>query len=90
MWEDVGIVRTDERLARAARRIAQLRDETQGFRGNFPLTRDGLELRNLLQAADLIVRSAQLRRESRGLHFNRDHPDLAATPAPTILTPDAC
>ena len=87
MWDYVGIVRTNKRLERAAHRIALLRGEVQEFYGNFHVTRDLLELRNLVQVADLIVRSAQARRESRGLHFSRDYPALAAPAAPTILVP---
>jgi L-aspartate oxidase len=87
MWDYVGIVRTNKRLDRAAHRIALLQDEIQEFYANFHVTRDLLELRNLVQVADLIVRSAQARTESRGLHFSRDYPDLAASAEPTILQP---
>ena len=87
MWDYVGIVRTNKRLARAAHRIALLQDEIQEYYAHFHVTRDLLELRNLVQVADLIVRSAQARHESRGLHFSRDYPELAAEAVPTILVP---
>ncbi|MFT3812445.1 MAG: L-aspartate oxidase [Acidovorax sp.] len=87
MWDYVGIVRTGKRLERAAHRIALLHSEIHEFYAHFHVTRDLLELRNLVQVADLIVQSAQMRHESRGLHFSRDWPDLAAPAAPTILVP---
>ena len=89
MWDYVGIVRTDKRLERAAHRIALLQGEIDEFYANFHVSRDLLELRNLVQVAELIVKSAQLRRESRGLHYSRDWPELAAPAAPTILVPPA-
>ena len=87
MWDYVGIVRTNKRLERAAHRITLLQGEIQEFYAHFHVTRDLLELRNLVQVADLIVRSAQARHESRGLHFSRDYPEMAATAEPTILVP---
>jgi L-aspartate oxidase len=87
MWDYVGIVRTNKRLERAAHRIALLQAEIQEFYAYFHVTRDLLELRNLVQVADLIVRSAQSRHESRGLHFSRDYPQLDAVAKPTVLTP---
>jgi L-aspartate oxidase len=87
MWDYVGIVRTNKRLERASHRIALLKAEINEFYANFHVTRDLLELRNLVQVADLIVRSAQARHESRGLHFSRDYPELLADSRPTVLVP---
>jgi L-aspartate oxidase len=89
MWDYVGIVRTNKRLERASHRIALLQAEIQEFYANFHVTRDLLELRNLVQVAELIVRCAQARHESRGLHFSRDYPSLAEPAAPTVLAPPA-
>ncbi|MCY7318925.1 MAG: L-aspartate oxidase [Ramlibacter sp.] len=87
MWDYVGIVRTNKRLERASHRIRLLQQEIQEFYSAFHVSRDLLELRNLVQVADLIVRSAQSRHESRGLHFSRDYPGADPNPRPTILTP---
>ena len=87
MWDYVGIVRTTKRLERALRRIMTLQQEIDEYYANFRISNNLLELRNLVQVAELIVRSAMERKESRGLHFTLDYPDLLDNPQPTILQP---
>jgi len=87
MWNYVGIVRTTKRLERAAHRIKMLNEEVADYYGHFRVTPDLIELRNLLQSAELIVRSALHRRESRGLHYTLDYPDALPTATDTVLTP---
>jgi L-aspartate oxidase len=86
MWNYVGIVRTTKRLERALHRIKLLRDEIDDYYANFRVTRDLLELRNLVECAQLIVQSALHRHESRGLHFSRDFPQTLPVSFPTVLT----
>jgi L-aspartate oxidase len=89
MWDYVGIVRSTERLLKAKRRIDLLSKETEDFYQRYRISNDLIELRNLTLVADLIVRSALARRESRGLHYTLDYPDLehATPPHNTVLVP---
>ncbi len=87
MWDYVGIVRSTKRLERAAHRVKTLRKEVHDYYSDFRVTSDLIELRNLVQVADLIVRSARRRHESRGLHYSLDYPATDAVPRDTILDP---
>jgi L-aspartate oxidase len=87
MWNFVGIVRTTKRLERAKHRIDLLRQEVEDYYGSFRVTPDLIELRNLVEVADLIVRSALTRKESRGLHYTLDYPALAPVAVDTVLVP---
>ncbi|WP_410013972.1 L-aspartate oxidase [Sodalis sp. RH24] len=87
MWDYVGIVRTTKRLERALHRINLLQREIDEYYSNFRISNNLLEVRNLTQVAELIVKSAMLRKESRGLHYTLDYPEMAANPQPTILHP---
>ncbi|OIR03467.1 L-aspartate oxidase [mine drainage metagenome] len=87
MWDYVGIVRTNKRLARAQHRIRLLEREIDEYYANFRVSNDLIELRNLVLTAHLIVSCAQRRHESRGLHFSRDYPQLLARARDTVLKP---
>jgi len=87
MWDYVGIVRTSKRLERALHRIKLLEREIDEYYANFRVGNDLIELRNLVLTAHLIVRSAQRRKESRGLHFSRDYPELLPAARDTVLKP---
>ncbi|MFM7459528.1 MAG: L-aspartate oxidase, partial [Burkholderiales bacterium] len=87
MWDYVGIVRTNKRLQRAMHRIQLLNAEINEYYANFRVTNDLIELRNLLQTAELIVRSAMLRQETRGLHYSLDYPETLSTARDTVLKP---
>jgi L-aspartate oxidase len=85
MWDYVGIVRTTKRLKRAKHRIDMLTREIEEFYANFRVSHDLIELRNLVATADLIVRCALRRKESRGLHYSRDYPEMNTKIRDTVI-----
>lgn len=87
MWDYVGIVRTTKRLERALRRITMLQQELDEYYSRFRVSNNLLELRNLVQVAELIVRCAMMRKESRGLHYTLDYPELLPASGPSVLSP---
>ena len=89
MWDYVGIVRSNRRLTKAQKRIEIIKQDVDEFYSIFKVSNNLLELRNLAQVAQLIIESALIRPESRGLHFNKDYPNTQPTSTPTILKPNS-
>ena len=89
MWDYVGIVRTDKRLLRALHRVEMLKSEIAEFYTNYTVSGNLLELRNLVQVAELMVRCALKRKESRGLHYTLDYPENLEPGKPTIIDPES-
>jgi len=87
MWNYVGIVRSTKRLRRALNRIQMLKAEIDKYYSDYRISKNLIELRNLVLVSEMIVRCALMRQESRGLHYTIDHPDLAAEIRDSVLVP---